>query len=440
MTPVVGIETIPIEILCDIFSLLRGNQPIYLGTLDSAQGFPWAAAGQVCRRWRETFISHSPLWTYLSLYYPCGSAAHMAETNRRTVIYIKRSRQLPLTIEIYGHPSSEIMTTLVSCSNRWKNLYLQDNESFMDFFLGCKGNLPILTSLTIRGHVASNLSSIFAITPCLTELDLSEPILERRIAFPWAQLTKFSLFLHQRDYDRSRNELSQILPQLQNLEMLQLLSWGFPDFPRSIDFPVAHLPRLLFFETSLDHFEVFSWFIAPYLEHLRIRDFRRDCSNGCATYPNWNGVFSLINRSSCRVRRLSLLQGIFVAAPVMLEALANVEELIIEYPMNTFPTILRYIAGFNDHIYLPKLRVLKMKYCPEHNIGELVLTISQFLESRSKGSRLAPASCVPLEQLVIQLEWCPHCKLTPDPGNIDIPCKALEVIRDVPSDADIYIH
>ncbi|KAF8337194.1 hypothetical protein F5887DRAFT_985681 [Amanita rubescens] len=443
---VVGIETIPIEILCDIFCLLRGNRPIYLDTLDSARGFPWVA-GQVCRRWRETFISHSPLWTSLSLHLDYGlfrSASYNAEINRRTAIYIERSGRLPLTISISLHPTShkhpsQTITTLVSCSSRWKNLDLSiSDSSVIDFFLRCKGNLPILTSLKIRGDVVSNLSSIFEATPCLTGLDLSERM--GRIAFPWAQLTRVIMFMRFQDYDRYGIELLQVLSQSLNIEMLHL--HGAPVYPwyslaiRS-DFPAVHFPRLLLFQTTLGYFEIFSCFNAPSLQHLWIDNSYEDVA---WSHRNWNGVLSLINRSTCSIRRLTLRQGTFSMAPVSLAVLASVEELfIIECSSHTFPDIIRYIAGFDGTIYLPKLRVLKMKYCPGHNIEKLVVTISQFLEVRGKDSRLAPASCVPLEQLVIQLKWCSRfCSrgVSRDPEEID---KAMEVIRNFPSDADIYI-
>ncbi len=66
---------------------------------------------------------------------------------------------------------------------------------------------------------------------------------------------------------------------------------------------------------------------------------------------------------------------------------------------------------------------------------EFVVTISQLLEARGKESRLAPASCMPLEQLVIQLEWCSSfaCWLRRDGGGVG---QALEVIRKFPSDGD----
>ncbi|KAF8337196.1 hypothetical protein F5887DRAFT_969026, partial [Amanita rubescens] len=365
------------------------------------------------------------------------------ETNRRTAIYVERSGRLPLTISISlsgtkERRPSEAIKTLVSCSKRWKLLDICiDAESDMEL-LKCKGNLPNLTTLMMTGDVALNprLSSIFEVTPRLTYFHVSRRI--GKIALPWAQLTRFRILIRWEHYCEYGDELWPAVLQLQNVETLELL--GVPNFPSfgaaPPRFPVQ-LPRLLSLETTLGYCEMFSWFVAPSLEHLRIDD-RHDSWDEHATHRIWNGVFSLINRSSCCVRRLTLRQCTFGAAPEMLEAFASVEELIIERPTKTFPTLLRYIAGFNDKIYLPKLRVLEMRYCPGHNIEELVATMSHFLEERGKGSRLAPTSCVPLERLVIQLEWCSWCPCYRK--SADIPWKALEAIRSLPSDANINIY
>lgn len=138
----------PTEILCEIFYFLC-NEPVYLDVLfnSTAQDFPWAV-GQVCRRWRDVFISYPPLWISLSLQpRRRASAAYLAEMNRRTIIYLERSGQLPLTVCIslsYDFSDTPVpamvLGTLVSCSTRWKNLTLTiDSQSKMDFFQECKG-------------------------------------------------------------------------------------------------------------------------------------------------------------------------------------------------------------------------------------------------------------------------------------------------------------
>ncbi|KAF8337173.1 hypothetical protein F5887DRAFT_1244657 [Amanita rubescens] len=453
-------ERVPTEILCEVFHFLQ--VPILFGTVD----FPWAV-GQVCKRWRNAFISCPHLWTSLALRWDLKyfrGAAYMAdsETNRLTAIYVERSGQLPLTISIYlsgtrGPRPTETMKTLVSCSKRWKSLDICIDPGTEMELLECEGNLPNLTTLIIRGNVASDLSRIFEVAPRLTYLDVSGRI--GQIAFPWAQLTRFRIFMCWEDYSRYGNELWQALLQLQNVETLELL--GVPYVPSLAvaqalpEIPVQ-LPRLLLLEIQLGFFEVFSQFNAPSLEHLRIDDRHNwDADTYTTQIEQWYGVLSLINRSSCHVRRLTLLQGTFNASvDSTLKALASVEELIIEYPGHMFPTLLRFISmdDWDGSICLPKLRVLKMRYCPAHIIGGVIGTISRFLKLRDNGSRktrascvsleqlimkVTPPSCVPLEKLVIQLQWCSSC----NSKNIDISWNDsdLEAIRSWPSDIDICI-
>ena len=128
-------ETIPTEILCQIFLSLC-KKPIAIHVLDNRSHFdvfPWAV-GQVCRPWRETFLSYPSLWTSLSLKYIPDEDADLypgfAEMNRRTTLYLERSRQLPLTIVIVAirkfsqqFPRAA-WRSLLSCSNRWKGANL----------------------------------------------------------------------------------------------------------------------------------------------------------------------------------------------------------------------------------------------------------------------------------------------------------------------------
>ena len=162
-----NLETrIPAEILSEIFHLLC-DEPIDLGKLENSSclaEFPWAV-GQVCRRWRMAFLSHPVLWTRLSLLdrrihrHP-RSVADFAEMERRSVIYLKRSGQLPLTITIFTEfswidsPMVTICNMLLSYSNRWRKadiLVLSLASSINDdALLECRGRMPILESLSTR--------------------------------------------------------------------------------------------------------------------------------------------------------------------------------------------------------------------------------------------------------------------------------------------------
>ena len=438
--------------LCHIFHFLRdADKPIALDVLNNRfedpRHFPWAV-GQVCRRWRYAFISHPPLWTSLSLYWESGlkrSAAYMDEIDRRTAIYLDRSGELPLSIFLSTCCSSRqrgpaaIVRTLMSRSNRWKRLELRiDAASEKDFLLGCDGQLRLLTSLKVQialNHVASNFYTIFEAAPNLFDLDLSVGL--GKMKFPWAQLTKLKLSVSWVDGYHHSKEWHAVLSELKNIEMLHLQVTAFsPSWTTPPQFPAVLLPHLSSLKTTLVYSEVFSWLTTPQLEHLRIDD-RLEHTGKYEAYKN--GIFSLVNRSSCHIRRLTLLHGEIRAAPLMLEALTNVEELFIDGPTITFPNIIWHIARFNNHVYLPKLRAFEMRYCPAHNIKVLSEAISRLLEERGKES--AGRNTALLEKVVIRLQWCWACgtSLSRNTGNIQVSYDALEEIRNLPSDANIYI-
>ncbi|KAF8331152.1 hypothetical protein F5887DRAFT_1176962 [Amanita rubescens] len=442
---------IPTEILCEIFHSLCRHHPVSLNLLHNptTQDFPWAV-GQVCKRWRDAFISYPPLWISLSLRRRTRtSAAYLAEMNRRTIIYLERSGQLPLTISIsLCHDTylnaplpTMVLGTLISCSYRWNKLTLSViSQSELDFF---RAKVPILSYLSIYMDTLAmrNLHpDIIEVAPRLTELKLTDPVEIRGWNFPWAQLTKLSI-------DSTTNsiysgDLQAFLIQLQNLETLTLclISDATPPNIRAV-----RLARLQSFETTLLHPIVFSWFTAPLLEHLDIYDV---AENDQESYNR--EILSLVNRSSCYIRRLTLEFGEIIVMSEMLKMLVHVEELVIKHSWNyswnykdtiKTPRFIGRIAESGNHIYLPKLRVLKIKYCPGHTGGRIDEFLSHLLEVRGKESRLVLANCdvVPLERLVLQLGWCTFClnRHTIPLHRRTIPYDALKAIRR--SGVEIYI-
>ncbi len=199
---------IPSEILCEIFLLLC-NKPISLHVLDNSScfdEFPWAV-GQVCKRWREAFLSYPHLWTSLSLRYHSTDnlgVDYFHEMSRRTLLYLERSKQLPLTTTVrttyYDSISRSVeifprMTwkLLLSCSERWEraDLELCHEPPVLDL-LRC--TMPIIKSLRLRAYASHfKLYHPFAAAPRLTEVDLPGLLAIGGRVFPWSQLTKFKI-------------------------------------------------------------------------------------------------------------------------------------------------------------------------------------------------------------------------------------------------------
>ena len=373
-----NLETrIPAEILSEIFHFLC-DEPIDLGKLENSSclaRFPWAA-GQVCRHWRMAFLSYPVLWTCLLLQldprddHP--SAAYLAEMKRRSAIYLKRSGQLPLTITIYTgtdtieSPIVTICNMLLSCANRWRkaDIVLPLASSVNDdALLEWRGRMPILESLGVTMSAfedSEKYLNVFEIAPRLTELNLRSYYgCTGRWMFPWKQLTKLRFYTYHVWFTHGTvAELRAFLSQLQNVDEL-----GFAFDDEAVQYlccPPVHLPRLRFLETLILYPEVLSWFQVPSLEHLSLGD----SEDGRADpYHFRDEILSLIDRSSCRIRQLTVQCCNIEQIHSLMETLANIEELYIKNPSERGVTapVIRTIAESNDYTYLRNLRVLQVK-------------------------------------------------------------------------------
>jgi hypothetical protein len=414
-------ETIPAEILCEIFHLLC-DKPISLHTLDNSSRFgefPWAV-GRVCKRWREIFLSYPHLWTSLSLQYhsdsPQFGVDRLHEMSRRTLLYLERSEQLPLTITVYTtYPiySESIenfpRTTwklLVSCSERWERVDLELSREPLGLILDLlRCGMPIIKSL--RLHAKSILVRIskfelyhaFTAAPRLTELELLGRF--GGLVFPWSQLTKVKIFSTDGDYVESR-KLETILSQLQNVEELRMgkvFIWRSDDDRdrRSIRLPSLRLlavqvhPRL----------EILPQLEAPLLEHLLV-----DMSSK-KRYAFIEELSFFIRRSSCHIRRLTLQNCEVRLLPDLMKLLSSVEELYIQTTVaGRGRFLVKHITEMNDGVCLPNLRELEVTCLRSRGDDRKVMTaMSRLLQSEE--SRLISVTQsrvdVPLEPTMVRI-------------------------------------
>ena len=437
--------TIPTEVLSDIFHLLC-DAPIALHDLKNDSHFhefPWAV-GQVSRRWRGAFLYDTRLWTSFALEPGTFSADYFVEMNRRVTIYLERSGQQPLTIDVAMPCSSPktfpktIWEMLLSCLKRWKkaDLILVYGGA-LDQLLRCKEYMSSLESLTmcIPDLRAVENYNIFQVAPHLTELGLAHPGYTSKWQFPWAQLTKLNLEVFCEEFnDHYSNNLWGVLFQLKNIEELHIMAtFGGARAPSPL--PVACLPCLRLLEISLVSAMIFSWFTAPLLEHLHI--------HGCANLaydhddqPYERELTSLIQRSSCHIRRLVLENCGTKEMRIMMKALAGVKELsITNYPGP--PIIIQDITGLDNCIYLPKLQVLEVTKSSRMKntlvavslLENAVTVFSRLFEARGKGLSMAGHDIVPLEKFVLRLALRGKC-----------PDKVLEMMHRWPSFAQVYIN
>ncbi|KAF8340899.1 hypothetical protein F5887DRAFT_1284198 [Amanita rubescens] len=432
---------IPTEILYDVFHLLC-DRPIALHDLNNESHFhefPWAV-GQVCRHWRRAFLSHTHLWTSFALKPGYFRSAHFVEMNRRAALYLERSGQQPLTIDVsMPHPGiqtfpKKVWGMLLSCLKRWKKADLKlggGAKLVLDGLLKCRGYMSSLESLriSIPHFLAPEHYNAFQIVPHLTELDLSHSRYAATWQFPWAQLTKLKLETSCKEFDKDSNNLWGVLFQLENIEELRIITTFGRISRHHPPLPIVCLPGLRLLEISLVFAMMFSWFTAPLLEHLHIHgwtDLAYDWLYDDQPYER--EITSLIQRSSCHVRQLVLDNCRTKEMRIVMKALASVEELSITYPRRTLD-IIQDITGL-EGIYMPKMQVLQVRTCIiQGNLVEKTVTAtSRLLETRGKGLSLPSHDIAPLEKFVI---WFTLRGKVPD--------EVLEVMRSWPSFAQVYI-
>ena len=388
-------ETMPPEVLCEIFRLLC-DKPISLHVPDNdsscSDKFPWAI-GQVCKRWREEFLSYLHLWTSLSLRYRPTDIVGVDlqhEMNRRTLICLERSKQLPLTITVcipYGSSIEKIPRTtwklLLSCSERWERADLAlSHEPLLLDILRCK--MPIVKSLRLRlvSFYSSHLR-LYHPVPCLTELNLFAWFGE--LVLPWSQLKKVEISPTAELHFIGGKKLETILSQLQNVEELRIGSFDVLPMNDDRDQCPIQLASLRLLAVPICPFQILPRIEAPLLEHLWVDMGPMYTSTGFTKELSF-----FIRRSSCHIRQLTLHYCEYHLLPDLMKLLSSIEELCIRTTVDELGSFfVKHVTEMNDGVCLPNLRELEVTCCRGRDDDEkLMAAMSRILEMRSAESRL----------------------------------------------------
>ncbi|KIL61993.1 hypothetical protein M378DRAFT_166133 [Amanita muscaria Koide BX008] len=360
-----AISKVPAEVLAEIFHLLC-KKSILLRELNNSyckEDFPWAV-GLVCRQWRTAFLSYPPIWASLKLsdgYYDTSriqipvtrSESYAKEINRRLALYLERSGEYPLTLDILlwsDHNKSFTMMALEmlsACSHRWQNAkFWLFRDWPVDGLLPCKGELPTLEWLDIRfsGNF-KHTRGMFEVAPRLTHAYFGPWAKHYGWILPWTQLTALILRLNV-DSVIENGDVPNLLPMLHNIKELRFrfdhademdFEGGFPQIaPTSLN-----QLRIL----EVPHPAFLSLFEAPSLCEIYFVDLQQDYY---APLDVHGEISSLIQRSSCRIRKLSFRSS----RKLYVGTLEDVEELVIDYPH------FHGVCSSIDISSLPNLRLL----------------------------------------------------------------------------------
>ncbi|KAM6492349.1 hypothetical protein JOM56_012073 [Amanita muscaria] len=402
---------VPTEVLIEIFYLLC-KKPIFVFELNNSsckEDFPWAV-GLVSRQWRTAFLSYPPIWASLMLfdsYYDSPSESYSKEINRRLALYLERSGGHPLRFDIsvwstYNKPFTMVALEMLSaCSHRWQTAKF---DLFCDWALDnihpCSG-LPTLEWLKIRGTVAHSARGIFEVAPRLTHAYIGPWAKSYGCILPWTQLTDLTLTIDE-DSVIKNGDIPNLLPMLHNIKELrfrfnyyiQLDSEG--SFPQFAPTPLNKLQVL-----DAPHPGILSWFETPSLCEICFTDNHQKYHEPLDVREQ---ISSFIQRSNCRIRKLSFNSG----RMFYVGTLNDVEELVIDY---------RHFHGARPSIdisSLTKLRLLTIICSTDEDFESLMNSLTTALKSarvptRSKCSSGTSISL--LERVTVELQEQPTKKL-----------------------------
>ncbi|KIL59240.1 hypothetical protein M378DRAFT_169500 [Amanita muscaria Koide BX008] len=406
------VSKVPTEVLTEIFYLLC-KKPISVSKLNNSRrkkDFPWAV-GLVCRRWRTTFLSYPPIWASLELsdgvydsFKPDKrTESYSKEINRRLALYLERSGGYPLRLDIclWSDQNRELtmmaLEMLLACSHRWQTakFRLVFCHWSLDSILLCKGQLPILEWLEFSGNmkVLPKHARTFEVAPRLTHACIGPCAQSCGWILPWTQLTELLLTLSGA-FVIENGDVQNLLPMLHNIKELRFrfnyyevdFEGGFPQFAPT---PLNQL-RVL----EVPHPAILSWFEAPSLCELYFADYKKH-NDEPRPLDVREQISSLIQRSSCRIRKLAFNS----CRKFYVGTLEDVEELVIEYQR---PYGIRSSIDISS---LLNLRFLTIICWTDKDFESSITSLSTALKSPTRSECSYGTSISLLERVMVELHY-----------------------------------
>ncbi|KAJ7131689.1 hypothetical protein C8R43DRAFT_657220 [Mycena crocata] len=298
-----AITHLPTELLHEIFSITTA-----LSSTDPAKPAsdhaPWIL-GHICRRWRQAVISHSEMWCTILIRKERPPSIDLLTRQ------LQLGAEMPLTITFYQSEHNHCLAlfeALVACSSRWRQVslaFLHNASPFLSALERVRGQIPILRTLNLEGSATTTGNPFaFEIAPELQDLIMNfrpMPII------PWPQLARLSI----------NSTFSPLLPILELAQNLTELTVNLLDqlFSSDLTTRTIHLPlvsRCLIFSKR-----IMDMLILPQLE-ITIVELETSSS-----------LVSLIERSSCHLKKLGLYGNCFASLQSLLQACPTLAEMSI---------------------------------------------------------------------------------------------------------------
>ncbi|KAL0062645.1 hypothetical protein AAF712_010482 [Marasmius tenuissimus] len=328
---------------------------------------PWTL-GQVCSSWRTVALSHSLIWSFMSISFPRAESPQSVWNCRlsQLMLQIYRSSSQPLTVALQSHvsidPYNPLLVSICSHAARWVNLRLRfDDTTFRDLqeLISpiLKGRIPNLRGLQWIVHKSdsstrgreSTLLDAFEHAPSLVDLAIHPQHYKiyNLVRLPWSQMTSYSGI---------RLRLSTNYPYL--LEMKNLRSLYLIDVNHLDGVPPITLPSLTTLSLASRPGST-TENVGPLLELLTLPDLqelRISVDHVIASLPDF------VTRSAPTLRsfwfKLSAISD--DAFIEMLEIIPVLTSLSIQHPTNILIRALARTSSKGTPRLLPQLCELRL--------------------------------------------------------------------------------
>ncbi|KAJ7720170.1 hypothetical protein B0H16DRAFT_1604994 [Mycena metata] len=144
------IRRLPPEILSSVF-MAPTFPPVAPKGLQAVVGRALDPIVAVCSHWRATALATPEFWSTFSVSLSAKNEVSMDLLN----LYLERSKSYPLSLRIFTRNfrrvHRDILTRLLSTSERWSSLHLNFETRLLPLFSSLRGRLPYLESLSLRG-------------------------------------------------------------------------------------------------------------------------------------------------------------------------------------------------------------------------------------------------------------------------------------------------
>jgi len=280
-------ERLPLEIMSEIFILCTPLMMPKPEDVDFRHGISVPLnLSSVCRLWRSLAQSTPAVWTSFRIYIPSRDFPQRIQQAKQ---WLSRSGQLPLSIQIYPHPSvsldlsdplvAELINIVNSYSHRWESLEVAIVPELYPFH-GLSKSTPILKTLILS--FGDNYGSSY----------------DWLLGIHWNNVVHFTV--HFIGVGQAL-EILRLSPQLQEYFLIELWS-GIDDALLSSHLRHARLETLYLD----DYWETVSTQLLDSINLPSLKIFQYSGSDkGVSTLP-YDSIVAFLNRSGCSLKTFSL--------------------------------------------------------------------------------------------------------------------------------------